>query len=178
MPLVAVYMNAAKTSNTMSLAAELQPFLFGGLLICCSERLDSPMLNCMIFWQTPHALDIYRSVHFVILQNGTTGGLMCWICDIFSRNASGFLQNKCWQTRCRWVSAWKKNMFYSTNFQLTNLKGADWCWLMVVGDWWPGIEFFFHWFISTFQPLCFVFSLHLYFFWIFCCMFCLVSSLT
>lgn len=55
-------------------------------------------------------------------------------------------------------------------------EGADWCWLMVVGDWWPSIEFFFHWFISTFQPLCFVFSLHLYFFRIFCCMFCLVSS--
>ena len=92
------------------------------------------MLNCMIFWQIPHALDIYRSVHFVILQNGTTGGLMCWICDIFSRNASGFLQNKCWQTRCRWVSAWKKKCFTAPIFKLPTSRGS---WLMLTnGGWW------------------------------------------
>lgn len=123
------------------------------------------MLNCMIFWQTPHALDIDPST----LLSFWTEPLVDWCAGsvTFSR---GTRRAFCRTNAGRRVAdefRLEKNMFYSTDFQLTNLKGADWCWLMVVGDWWPGIEFFFHWFISTFQPLCFVFSLHLYFFWIF-----------
>ena len=82
------------------------------------------MLNCMIFWQTPHALDIYiyRSVHFVILQNGTTGGLMCWICGHFLEERVGLSAEQMLADALQMSFGLKKTMFYSTNFQLTNLK--------------------------------------------------------
>lgn len=61
-------------------------FSFWGLTYLLQWKIGQSNAQLHDFLADPPCFR-YRSVHVVILLNGTTGGLMCWICDIFSRNA-------------------------------------------------------------------------------------------
>lgn len=109
----------------------------------------------MIFWQTPHALDIDPST----LLSFWTEPLVDWCAGsvTFSR---GTRRAFCRTNAGRRVAdEFRLEKKYVLQHQFSTYQpqgGADWCWLMVVGDWWPGIDFFFPSFVLLLDFLLYV----------------------